>query len=329
MSESLLEFKNLTKIYRIGGGLGLISSRNLKAVDSVFFSMPLEKPMVTSLVGESGSGKSTIARIVLGLLEPTSGEVLYKGKRISEWVKKSKLEYLKQVQPIFQDPYSSYNPYYRVERTMEKTMKKFKLAKSKSEMKQKILETLKDVGLRPEDLLGRYPHQLSGGERQRFMLARILLVKPRLLIADEPVSMIDVSLRAIFLDQLMSLKEKYDTSCLYITHDLNTAAYIADNIVILCHGRIVEDGPKNAVMKKPMHPYSQLLWGSILIPDPKRRWKDRVDLSSLESFEKLRAGKGCVFSVRCPHVMEKCKHEDPQMVEVDPQRKVACFLYSK
>lgn len=326
MNQSLLELKNLTKTFGIGGGLGLLSQRTITAVDSISFSMSSGEPSITALVGESGSGKSTIVRIILGLLKPTSGEVLYKGKRISEWLKKNKREYLKQVQPVFQDPYSSYNPHYRIERTLEKAIKKFKLASSKSEMKELILETLKNIGLRPEDLLGRYPHQLSGGERQRFLLARILLIRPRLLIADEPVSMIDVSLRAIFLDQLVYLKEKYNTSCLYITHDLNTAAYIADNMAILCHGRIVEDGQKDLVMDKPLHPYTKLLMSSISIPDPKRRWKERIDLTSLESFANLEAEKGCTFSIRCPHAKEECKSGVPQLIEVEPGRKVACFL---
>lgn len=329
MSKHLLELRNLTKTYRVGGGLGLISSRTITAVDSVSFTMSLDTPTVTALVGESGSGKSTIAKIILGLIEPTSGEVLYKGKTVSEWLKKSKLEYLRQVQPIFQDPYSSYNPYYRIERVLEKAMKKLKLASRKADKKQIIIEALMEVGLRPEDLLGRYPHQLSGGERQRFMLARILLVKPKLLVADEPVSMIDVSLRAIFLQQLVSLKEKYGMSCLYITHDLNTAAYIADDIAILCHGKIIENGPKEAVMKDPLHPYTQLLLKCMPVPDPRQRWKEKMDLTSIESFEELKAEKGCVFSMRCPNVTDKCEQKVPKLIEVEPGRKVACFMCSR
>lgn len=328
MSQPLIEIRNLSKVYRIGGGLGLVSRRTIKALDAVSFTIPSDRAIVTALVGESGSGKTTIARIILGLLEPTFGEVLYKGRRISDWLKKNRMEYLREVQPIFQDPYSVYNPFYRVERVLEKVIKKFKLASSKAEMREIITKTMKDIGLRPEDLLGRYPHQLSGGERQRFMLTRILLMKPRLIVADEPVSMIDVSLRSIFLDHLTSFKDKLGVSCLYITHDLNVASYVADSILVLCHGRLVEEGPKDAVIGDPLHPYTKLLVSSIAIPDPKRRWKEKTDLTSIESFEELKIGEGCVFSARCPYAKEVCKQKAPPLVEIKSGRKVACFLYS-
>jgi peptide/nickel transport system ATP-binding protein len=329
VSTPLLELKNITKVFRIGGGLGLISKRTIKAVDSVSFSMPSDKPLITALVGESGSGKTTIARIILGLLEPTSGEVFYKGRRVSEWLKKSRMEYFKEVQPIFQDPYSIYNPFYRIDRVLELVIKKFKLAASREEARELMVKAMNDIGLRPEDLLGRYPHQLSGGERQRLMLARILLLKPRLIVADEPVSMIDVSLRAIFLDQLMSFRDKFGASCLYITHDLNTASYVADNILVLCHGRMVEEGPKDVIVNDPLHPYTKLLVSSIPIPNPRQRWKESVDLTSIESFKKLKVEEGCVFSARCPHAKDVCRAKVPPPLEVEPGRKVACFLFYK
>jgi len=328
MSQSLVELKNVSKVFRIGGGLGLTSRRTIKAVDSVSFTIPSDKATITALVGESGSGKTTIAKIILGLIEPTSGEVLYKSRRISDWLKKNRMGYLREVQPIFQDPYSVYNPFYRIERELEKVIKKFKLASSKAEKREIMLKALKDIGLRPEDLLGRYPHQLSGGERQRFMLTRILLMKPRLIVADEPVSMIDVSLRSIFLDHLTSFEDKLGISCLYITHDLNVASYVADSILVLCHGTVVEEGPKDAVIGDPLHPYSKLLVSSIAIPDPKRRWKEKTDLTSIESFENLKVGEGCVFSARCPYAREVCKQKAPPLVQIRSERKIACFLYS-
>jgi peptide/nickel transport system ATP-binding protein len=210
---------------------------------------------------------------------------------------------------------------------LEVIIKKFRLASSREEARKLIVNAMEDIGLRPEDLLGRYPHQLSGGERQRFMLTRILLIKPRLIVADEPVSMIDVSLRAIFLEHLASFKEKHGISCLYISHDLHTASYLADNIVILCYGKIVEDGPKDQIIEKPLHPYTKILISSIPIPNPKIRWTEKIDLTSIESMRKFRAEKGCVFSARCPHVMEKCLTEDPQLKNIDSERKVACHLY--
>jgi len=328
MSEPLLELRNVTKICKVGGGLGLLGGRVIRAVDSASFTLPSDESSIVALVGESGSGKTTIAKIILGLLEATSGEVLYKGRSVSEWIKKDKISYFKEVQPIFQDPYGIYNPVYRIDRVLGLVIKKFNLASSKSEARDLMIKAMKELGLRPEDLLGRYPHQLSGGERQRFMLTRILLIKPRLIVADEPVSMIDVSLRAIFLNQLASLKDKLGASCLYITHDLNIASYIADRIIVLCHGRIVEDGPKAEIIKDPLHPYTKTLMDSIPIPNPRQRWKEIADLTKIESFKKLKAEKGCIFSARCPYAKEICKAKAPPFVEVKPGRKVACFLYT-
>lgn len=327
MTQPLLELRNVTKEFNIGGGLGAFLRRTIKALDSVSFLMPSDRPMITALVGESGSGKTTLARLILGLLEPTSGEVLYKDKKITEWFKRDKITYLKEVQPIFQDPYSAYNPFYRIERVLEIIIRKFKLASSEVEKKELILKAMRDIGLRPEDLIGRYPHQLSGGERQRFMLTRILLIRPRLIIADEPVSMIDVSLRAIFLDHLLMFKEKFGISCLYITHDLNTASYVSDNIIVLCAGKIIEEGPKNAIIKEPLHPYTKLLMSSIPTPNPKSRWKEEINLALIEPRKDLKLAGRCAFLDRCSHATNACLEKVPSLSEIKPDRKVSCFQY--
>jgi peptide/nickel transport system ATP-binding protein len=204
----LLELKNATKLYRVGRSLGL-KARYIVAVKNVSFFMPEDKPTIVALVGESGSGKSTIARLVLGLIKPTSGEVLYRGKSVEAWLNEDPFTFRKEVQAVFQDPYSTYNPFYRVDRVFHLVVKKFKLASSREEAEKLIKEAMKAMGLRPGDVLGRYPHQLSGGERQRLMLVRALLLKPKLLVADEPVSMIDASLRAIFLNGLLQLKKRF------------------------------------------------------------------------------------------------------------------------
>lgn len=324
----LLELKNVTKEFVIGGGIGLRSKRTIKAVDNVSFKISREKPAITALVGESGSGKSTIARMIMGLLKPTSGEILYDSKNIDLWLKRDRKNYRRNVQMIFQDPYSIYNPFYRVERMLFMTIKKFNLASSKDEAHKMVIEAMEAMGLRPNDILGRYPHQLSGGERQRLMLVRILLLKPRLIVADEPVSMIDVSLRSIFLNNLRDLKDKIDVSCLYITHDLNIAHYICDDMMVLCHGRIVETGKTKLVVNNPLHPYTQNLVSAIPIPDPKDRWKDTANIEQA-AFKEIWVEKGCIYSHRCPFVMPICEEADPPLVEVKRGRKAACFLYRK
>jgi len=330
-SEPLLELKDVTHEYRVGGGLGIFGGKStIKALDSVSFLVPSEKPVVIGLIGESGSGKTTIARLILGLLEPTYGKVLYKGRSTVEWLKKNKLTYLKEVQPIFQDPYSIYNPFYRVERMLKVSLKKLKIVKNDKAIEDMIISAMKDIGLRPEDILGRYPHQLSGGERQRLMLARMLLIKPRLIVADEPVSMIDASLRAMFLDQLRALKDKIGSSCLYITHDLDIANCVADSLIVLCQGNIVEEGSTSEIINEPLHPYSKLLLSSIPAPDPKSRWKDQMELTEAVSVsEQARVKEGCIFWPRCPYAMDVCKKDRPPMMEVKQGRRVLCFLYVK
>lgn len=328
MNNSLLELRNVTRVFKVGGGLGLLKGRFITAVDNVSFEIPQEPPTIKALVGESGSGKTTIARMVLGLLKPTSGEIFYKGRDVSSWLKKDWRTYRHEVQAIFQDPYSVYNPIYKVDRVLRTVIKKFNLANSKEEAEKLIIEGLEAMGLRPKDVLGRYPHQLSGGERQRLMLVRIFLVKPKLIIADEPVSMIDVSLRAMFLDALKEFKHKYGISCLYITHDLNITYYIADNIEILCRGRIVERGDSRAVIKDPLHPYTRLLMESIPNPDPSKRWESKLE-AKVTTLEEFRVEQGCVFYHQCKHAMPICKEKIPPLIDVKQDREVACFLYEE
>jgi peptide/nickel transport system ATP-binding protein len=322
METLLLDLRNVTKTFKVGGGL---AKRNfIKAVDNVSFSMNGTKPIVTALVGESGSGKSTIAKIILGILEPTSGKVQYKGKDVGIWLKTDRITYLREVQMIFQDPYSIYNPFHRVDRILDIIIKKFGLASSKTEANNLKNESLREVGLRPEDIFRRYPHQISGGERQRLMLARISLIKPKLVIADEPVSMIDASLRSLFLDNLSLFKEKLGTSYLFITHDLNIANYISDEIMILCRGSIVETGETRSIIREPLHPYTKILVDAMPNPDPKKRWKEKQKNETID-LRIMGVEVGCVFSSRCPDATKRCKRETPTLIEVKPGRKIACF----
>jgi peptide/nickel transport system ATP-binding protein len=321
--ELLLELKDVQKVFTVGGGLGLFSKKVVKAVDHV--SLTINKSEILALVGESGSGKSTIAKMILGLLEPTLGEILYKGRSIKEWTKREKKIFYSEVQPIFQDPYSIYNPFYRVERVLETIIKYFK-PDDAAETSKIMIKSMEEIGLRPSDVIGRYPHQLSGGERQRLMLARILILKPKLIVADEPTSMIDVSLRVSFLNQLMSFKNNYGISCLYITHDLNNASYISDRMIVLCRANIVEQGPTASIIKQPLHPYTKLLIESISKPNPRQRWKSKLDLSSIP--ELTGVSRGCIFADRCPCMKDICKQKRSDLVEVEPGRKVACFVNS-
>ncbi len=317
----LLQVNHLKKIFTTG----VLTKRQIKAVDDVSFTIFGEKPQVTALVGESGSGKSTILRTILGLIRPTSGEILYKGKDVFELLKKNPKNYRREVQVIFQDPYSIYNPFYKVDRVLELVIKKFNLA-SETNHDDLIRDSLRKVGIRPEELLGRYPHQISGGERQRLMLARILLIKPNLLLADEPVSMIDASLRAIFLDILLEFKKKYNISSIYVTHDFNVANYVADDVIVLCNGVIVEKGLISEIISDPLHPYTKNLISSIPVPDPTDRWKDKIQLKVTDLGRRVKS-QGCIYFGRCPVSCSECSERNPMLKKVGNNREVACLQY--
>jgi peptide/nickel transport system ATP-binding protein len=304
---------------------------SVQALENVTVTIT-EKPQVFALVGESGSGKTTLSRIIIGLEQATSGSVLYKGREVRDWLRRSRKEYRREVQVIFQDPYATYNPFYRVDRVLWSVVRNFHLAPTRDAGRRMIEEALEAVGLRPREILGRYPHQLSGGERQRIMLARVYMLRPKLLLADEPVSMLDASLRSMFLNNLQSFRD-LGVSCLYITHDLNVGYFIADQILILCLGRMVEWGESDHIVKDPLHPYTQELISSIPNPDPQKRWTECLEAEKI-GLNELRAAMtaaGCIYAQRCPHVMEKCRHRHPPLKRVKGHegdaREVACFLY--
>jgi peptide/nickel transport system ATP-binding protein len=310
---------------------------------------------VTAIVGESGSGKTTLARLMLGLISPTSGQVLYDGNELQHVRGDKRRQFLRDVQMIFQDPYEVYNPFYRVDHVLETPISEFKLASSPQARRALMDESLRAVGLRPEETLGRYPHQLSGGQRQRIMVARAVLIRPKLIIADEPVSMVDASLRATILDSLRGLNRDYGMSIVYITHDLTTAFQISDNIVVLYRGAVAEAGDVDLVVQQPRHPYTQLLINSVPEPDPNHPWgaveiqTDTAETTNgatqvqvaapfglvatgaaASAVAKAHGGHlitGCTFSDRCPHVMSVCRETVPPLFRLDPARAAACFLY--
>ncbi len=304
------------------------------AVDDVSFTIPAE-PTIVSLVGESGSGKSTIARIILGLLRPTAGRVSYNGADIFASDRKWNRKFRSEVQAVFQDPYSVYNPVYKAERVLRLVIRKFGLAERKADAKTLMEEALRAVDLRPEEVLDRHPHQLSGGQRQRLMLARVYLMRPRLIVADEPVSMIDAGMRASFLNILQDFRDAHGISTLFITHDLSTAMYLGGEIIVLYQGRIMEQGETQAVMKAPLHPYAQLLISSIPTPDPRRRWQEDLSAAPLAEIGVSGASgrERCLFADRCPQVMDRCwtarpSLQAPKLDGATPARRdVACYLY--
>lgn len=320
-SENLLEVSRLTKIFRMGG---LIGKGELVAVDDVSFNVPAERPIALTIAGESGSGKTTTARMILGFIRPTRGEVIYRGKNVLNMNKEEWKRYRREVQAVFQDPFGAFNSVYTVDHALKVPIQKFKLAKTDDETSRLLSTTLETVGLRSEEILGKYPHQLSGGQRQRIMLARAFLVKPSIVVADEPVSMLDASMRADVLHLMLDLKEKQNVSFLYITHDLSTAHYVSDSIVIMYQGSVMETGPIDDVIADPLHPYSKLLIDSIPIPDPGQRWQEEIALPSREF--KAQASIGCKFYDRCERRMEVCKTQRPELRQAK-SRLVACHLY--
>lgn len=318
---ALLEARHLTKVF----GGGVFSRRQTRALADFSLRVDIDPPSITAIVGESGSGKTTLARLLLGLITPTAGEVVYLGKSFQRMTGEERRAFLRDVQVIFQDPYDAYNPFYKVDHVLAKPIANFHLASSKQESTRLIEQVLEAVGLRPEDTLGRYPHQLSGGQRQRIMVARALLAKPRLIIADEPVSMVDASLRATILGSLRKLNEEFGISVLYITHDLTTAYQISQNIIVLYGGSVCEAGDVEQVVQQPKHPYTQDLIGSIPSPNPQHRWKSRrlpTDASA-----PLRTNGSCRFAARCPSVMPRCWELHPPLFQVDEHRVVACYLH--
>ncbi len=229
-------------------------------------------PSITAIVGESGSGKTTLTRLMLGLMAPTQGTVCYDGQALHQMDRAAFVRYRAEVQAVFQDPFSVYNPFYKVDRVLLLPLLRFGLVATQDEAMQRIRQCLEAVGLRPGDTLGRYPHQLSGGQRQRIMIARALSLRPRLIVADEPVSMVDASLRATILESLYRLKTEQNVSLLYVTHDLTTAYQIADRIVVMLNGEIVEEGEPEQVIHTPKHAYTRALVAAVPPPDPGIDW---------------------------------------------------------
>ncbi|GAB3752965.1 ABC transporter ATP-binding protein [Microlunatus parietis] len=317
----LVELTEATKIYRGG----MLSKTSTIALDHVSLTIRGDTPQVVSVVGESGSGKSTLASLLLGFIAPTEGTVRFQGRDIAKLRGAELGQFRREVQAVFQDPFSVFNPFYKVDHVLTVPIQKFKLARSTAQRQEMMITALEAVGLRPDETLGRYPHQLSGGQRQRVIVARALMLKPKLIIADEPVSMVDASLRATILESLRTVNRTLNVPILYITHDLGTAYHVSDHILVMYRGSIVEAGAVETVIDAPQHPYTRLLIDSIPWPDPQQAWgSERATASELEVPEQH---PGCRFADRCPAAEAHCLDAPPPNYLIKEGHVAACYLY--
>lgn len=320
MPEALLKVQDLKKHYPISQGLLGKTTGYVKAVDGVSFD--LHQGETLGLVGESGCGKTTTGRTILRLIEPTSGDIFFKGASVTTLKQKKLRELRRHMQIIFQDPYSSLNPRLTVGGILSEPLKIHSLT-NKSARQTRISELLKTVGL-PTDAAQRYPHEFSGGQRQRIGIARALAVEPEFIIADEPVSALDVSIQAQIINLLQDLQAQLGLTFLFIAHDLSVVKHIAQRVAVMYLGRIVEIADRNSLYQNPQHPYTQALLSSVPIPDP-RIQKNRIILKG-DVPNPAQVPSGCPFHPRCPEATTDCKQIEPQLLEIDTHHRVACIL---
>jgi peptide/nickel transport system ATP-binding protein len=315
----LLETRQLTRHFRIGG----VRGHTLHAVDSV--DLRIEEREIVALVGESGSGKSTVARLLARVYQPTSGSILFRGRSIAGLrSRREVLSYHGQVPMVFQDPFSSLNPSHTIHYMIMRGLKLHRPELGRAEREAEAERLLEIVGLVPaRQSLAKYPHEMSGGQRQRVSFAQALSYQPRLVLADEPVSMLDVSIRLGLLNLMARLRDEEGVSLLYITHDIASARYVSDRVVVMYAGHIVESGPSDDVLHSPVHPYTQLLLSAV--PDPRAP----ISISSAEVAEPPRViepGEGCRFRARCPLAVELCARVTPQLRTAAEGHQAACHV---
>ncbi|GAB1805744.1 MULTISPECIES: ABC transporter ATP-binding protein [Priestia] len=319
-TKHLLEVKQLSKYFSI------TNKQVLKAVDGVSFH--ISKGETFGLVGESGCGKSTAGRTIIGLYNRTSGEVLYKGKNVHELSEKEKFAFHRNMQMIFQDPYASLNPRSTVKEIISEPMEVHGLYSNKKEMLNRVYELLEDVGLN-RDHANRYPHEFSGGQRQRIGIARALALNPECIIADEPISALDVSVQAQVVNLLKKIQKEKGLTYLFIAHDLSMVKHISNRIGVMYLGHLVELTTSSELYQKPLHPYTQALLSAIPIPDPDVEDNRKRIVLKGELPSPINPPSGCVFNTRCPLAVAACKTQKPEWQEVEDNHFVACHLYNQ
>ncbi|HOP94441.1 MAG TPA: ATP-binding cassette domain-containing protein [Dictyoglomaceae bacterium] len=324
-NEDLLRLENVTKVFR----RGIVFGQEIIAVNNISFKMSRE-PEILTIAGESGCGKTTLAKIILHIIEPTKGKIFINGQDMTEIKSgRDRVQFTKMIQPIFQNPYETFNPLKKIEIYLYDTAKLAKEDGNRSDIEKIIEDSLTAVGLSLQEIRDKYPHEFSGGQLQRLAIARALILNPNLLIADEPVSMLDVSLRLSILNLFKELKNNKNLSIVYITHDLSTAYYVGDRIAIMFRGSFVELGTTENVLNSPLHPYTQLLRSSILKPTISKEEVLGTKLETTPAIDEETefSEKGCKFSKRCPNVMDVCVKQEPPIFYVK-DREVKCWLYS-
>ncbi|MGG0718335.1 dipeptide ABC transporter ATP-binding protein [Robertmurraya massiliosenegalensis] len=323
MAEVLLKVDNLKKYFPITGGILGKKIGDVKAVDDVSFYV--NKGETLGLVGESGCGKSTTGRVLMRLLEPTAGNVEFDGRDLTKLKSEEMRQMRKEIQMVFQDPFASLNPRHTVEKILEEPLIVHGV-KDKDERKRRVKEMLEVVGLNSYHAK-RYPHQFSGGQRQRIGIARALMTRPKLIIADEPVSALDVSIQSQVLNLMEDLQKEFQLTYIFIAHDLGVVKHISDRVGVMYLGRLVEITESEKLYEKPLHPYTKALLASIPIPDPDLKHEREVLKGDLPSPSD--PPLGCAFHTRCGECMEICKATRPELVEIEPGHYAACHLYNK
>jgi len=329
MEEIVIKVENLKKWFPVKlGFFKTLTSREelfVRAVDGISFE--IRRGEIFGLAGESGSGKTTTGRTLLRLIEPTEGEIYFEGKDITKLEQSEMKQLRKEIQIIFQDPYESLNPRMTINAIVSEPLRVLKVKSNPLEIERKVKAILEDVEVTPpEEFLLRYPHELSGGQRQRVGIARAFILNPKFVVADEPVSMLDVSIRAEILDLIFSMVKKYQAAFLYITHDLALARHVCDQIAIMYLGKMMERAPTEKLIYEPLHPYTKALISAVPVPDPTAKRSEKTLKGEIPS--PVSPPSGCRFHTRCPEAMEVCRAKIPELIEIKDEHYVACHLYT-